>query len=327
MAHTIFVTAPSLHPDGVAILEDAGCRLIYLGKDSGAAEVERIMRENPVDAVISRTVNLTANAIEDCPTLRVITKHGVGVSNIDVAAATSRDIPVFVTPGANAQSVAEMALGLLLTAARKISWMDCELKSGRWSRVQDGVELSGNTLGVVGFGQIGQKLARACMAIGMKVQAFDPGIGMTSPVAHVSMVSSLHDLLPSSNVLSLHVPLNAHTRQMIDADAIAMLPDQAIIINTARGEVIDEPALVAALRSGKLFAAGLDTTSQEPITADNPLLALSNVVLTPHVGGSTPAALAAMAKGAAENVIDFLSGKVPPASACVNPVTLATTKE
>ncbi len=322
MAHTVFVTAPSLHPDGVAVLEEAGCHLIYLGKGSGEAEVDRIMRENPVDAVISRTVNLSARAIGDCPTLRVISKHGVGVSNIDVAAATSRRIPVFVTPGANAQSVAEMALGLLLAGARKIPFMDTELKSGRWTRAQDGVELSGKTLGVVGFGQIGQKLALVCIAIGMKVQAFDPGIGMTSPVQGATMVASLDELLPSSNVLSLHVPLNKHTREMIDADAIAMLPDQAIIINTARGEVIDEPALVAALQSGKLFAVGLDTTVEEPISADNPLLALPNVVLTPHVGGSTPAALAAMAKGAADNVLGFLSGKAPSASACVNPITL-----
>lgn len=327
MSYTVFVTAPSLHPAGLAVLQSAGCNLIFLAKGADEADVDRIMAENPVDAVISRTVTLSRKAIRSCQTLKVISKHGVGVSNIDVEAASERGIPVFVTPGANAQSVAEMALGLLLAAARKISWMDGELRSGRWSRAQDGIELCGKTLGLVGFGQIGQKLARACLALGMKVQAFDPGIGMVSPVDGVTMVASVDELLGSSNVLSLHVPLNAHTRKMIDASTFNAMPDQAILINTARGEVVDEPALIAALQSGRLYAAGLDTTAEEPMSPDNTLLSLPNVVLTPHVGGSTPAALAGMARGAAGNVLGFLSGTRPPASACVNPITLSSTKE
>lgn len=311
----------------MAHLQAAGCHLIFLEKAATEADVERIMAENPIDAVISRTARLTQRAITSCPSLRVISKHGVGVSNIDVDAATRRGIPVFVTPGANAQSVAEMALGLLLAAARRITWMDAELRSGRWSRAQDGIELAGSTLGLVGFGQIGQKLARSCLALGMKVQAFDPGIGMVSPVGGVAMVSSLDELLRTSNVVSLHVPLNGHTRGLIDTSAFAAMPDRAILINTARGEVVDEPALIAALQGGRLFAAGLDTTTEEPIPSDSALLTLPNVVLTPHVGGSTPAALAAMAMGAAENVLGFLKGRLPPASACVNPITLASTKE
>lgn len=323
MSFSIFITAPSLHPDGVAVLHEAGCRLIYLDKTAGDAEVERIMQNNPIDAVISRTVTLSATAISTCPSLKVISKHGVGVSNIDVAAASERGIPVFVTPGANAQSVAEMALGLILTGARRIAWMDAEIKSGRWSRAQDGIELSGKTLGLVGFGQIGQKLAKACLAIGMKVRAYDPGIGLVSPVESVDMVESLNELLPHSNVLSLHVPLNTHTRAMINADTLSRLPDHAILINTARGEVVDELALIAALESRKLFAAGLDTTANEPISSDSKLLGMANVVLTPHVGGSTPAALAAMAVGAAQNVLGFLQNRPLPASSCVNPATLS----
>jgi D-3-phosphoglycerate dehydrogenase / 2-oxoglutarate reductase len=323
VSYTIFVTAPSLHPDGVAILERAGCRLVHLDKEADEADVERIMSTNRIDAVISRTAPLSAAAIASCPTLKVISKHGVGVSNIDVAAASERGIPVYVTPGANAQSVAEMALGLMLTAARRIAWMDAELKAGNWPRVQDGIELSGRTLGLVGFGQIGQKLAKACLALGMKVRAFDPAIGLVSPMDGVEMAGSLDALLPYSNVLSLHVPLNAHTRAIIDEDALSKLPDSAILINTARGEVVDEPALIAALESRRLFAAGLDTTAQEPISAESALLRLSNVVLTPHVGGSTPAALAGMAVGAANNVLGFLTDHPPPVASCVNPATLS----
>lgn len=321
MTFTVFVTAPKLAPSGVDLLAKANARVIYLESGDDAAQVERIMADEPVDAVISRTMELSARAIASCPTLQVISKHGVGVSNIDVAAASARRIPVYVTPGANAPSVAEMALGLLFAAARRIAWMDAELRAGRWSRAQDGIELRGKTLGLVGFGQIGQRVALACQAIGMQVAAFDPAL-QSSPVPGVKLVASLDDLLPMAEVLSLHVPLNKHTRSMLGAAQFARMPQGAILINTARGEVVDEPALIDALRSGRLHAAGLDTMAVEPLPEDHLLVTLSNVVLTPHVGGSTPAALAAMASGAAANVLGWLQGQPVNASRCVNPEVL-----
>ncbi|PUA18464.1 hypothetical protein [Glaciimonas sp. PCH181] len=133
MTYTIFVTASKLAPAGMQRLENAGCRVLFLDKTQDAAEVESILATNAVDAVISRTVDLSALAIRSCPTLKVISKHGVGVSNIAVSAATERAIPVYVTPGANAQSVAEMTIGLMLSAARRIPWMDQELRAGRWT--------------------------------------------------------------------------------------------------------------------------------------------------------------------------------------------------
>ena len=134
MAFTILVTATRLAPAGLRILEDAGCRVIFMRDGNSAAEVESILGSEPVDAVISRTVELSGAAIRSCPTLKVISKHGVGVPNIDVAAATEAGIPVYVTPGANAQSVAELTLGLMLAAARKVTWLDSELRAGRWTR-------------------------------------------------------------------------------------------------------------------------------------------------------------------------------------------------
>ncbi|MGH8807427.1 MAG: hydroxyacid dehydrogenase [Noviherbaspirillum sp.] len=319
MSHTILVTAPTLAPAGLHRLQEAGCRLLFIQNPDSAAEVEHLLAAEPVDAVVSRTVALSAKAIACCPTLKVISKHGVGVSNIDVEAATQRRIPVYVTPGTNAQSVAEMTLGLMFAAARRIAWMDGELRRGNWSRAQDGLQLGGRTLGLAGFGQIGQRVAAVCLALGMRVIAFDPALTGRSPVDSVEIASSLEELLAQSDVLSLHVPLTPATRRMIGAPQLAMLPPDAIVINTARGEVIDEAALIDALCAGRIFGAGLDTTEAEPLSSNSPLLNLPNVVLTPHAGGSTPAALAAMASAAAGNVLSFLRGEYVDPAACVNP--------
>lgn len=324
MSATVFVTAPRLGESGVRALDESGSRVIYLPEGGGPTEVEQILACEAIDGVISRTVELSAAAIESCPTLRVITKHGVGVGNIDVAAATARGIPVFTTPGANAQSVAELTIALMFSAARRVTWMDAEIRQGRWSRAQNGRQLAGATLGLVGAGQIGQRVARIASATGMRVLAFDPGFGPTSPIPDLTMVRTLEELLGQADVLSLHVPLSDRTRGLIGAEQLAQLPTDAIVLNTARGEIIDEPALVGALRSGHLFAAGLDTTWTEPMEQRNPLLTCPNVVVTPHVGGSTPAALEAMALAAAQNVLGYLDGVLPDARSCVNPATLST---
>jgi D-3-phosphoglycerate dehydrogenase len=215
-----------------------------------------------------------------------------------------------------------MTLGLLIAAARRIAWMDRELRAGRWSRAQDGMQLAGRTLGLVGFGQIGQRVATAALALGMTVRAFDPLLAGPGPVAGVGLVATLDDLLRQSDVLSLHVPLTAETRGMIGKAQIDRLPPKAILINTARGKVVNEPDLIAALKDGRLFAAGLDTTNDEPIAPDSELLKLDNVVLTPHVGASTPEALEAVALSAASNVLGFLGGKLPDSRWCLNPQVL-----
>lgn len=318
MTYTILVTAERLAPAGLDILTQRGCRVLFVRAGQEVVDIERLMASEPIDAVISRTFELSEQAIAASPTLKVISKHGVGVSNIHVAAASARGIPVYVTPGANAQSVCEMTLGLMFAAARKVSWMDSEIRAGRWSRAQDGLELSGRTLGLVGFGQVARKVATVCQALGMPVRVYDPFLKTDSDLQGAVAVDSLAALLSESHVLSLHVPLTAQTRNLIGAAELAMLPVGAVLINTARGEVVDEAALVDALRSGQLYAAGLDTMAIEPLPSDSPLLHLDNVVLTPHVGGSTPAALAAMARDAATNVLGFLDGKPVPRTSCVN---------
>ncbi|WP_252515532.1 NAD(P)-dependent oxidoreductase [Candidatus Pantoea bituminis] len=169
MAYRFLVTTSALGQGGVTLLAEAGCQVDYLDNPNDAQEVEQRMANVPYDAVISRTVNLTAKAINACASLKVICKHGVGVTNIDVAAASERGIPVLTTPATNAQSVAELTLALMLNAARRLPYFQHEVNAGRWTRSGDGEELHGKTLGLAGFGEIGRRVARAAQALGMQV--------------------------------------------------------------------------------------------------------------------------------------------------------------
>ncbi|MGI4985246.1 MAG: hydroxyacid dehydrogenase [Janthinobacterium lividum] len=328
MTYRFLMTAPTLAVAGRRLLEEAGCSVVYLGGAAGpdasenVDEVARLMGEHAFDAVISRTVTLSAAAIAACPTLKVISKHGVGVTNIDVAAATARGIPVYTTPATNAQSVAELTLGLMLAVARRLTFFDRELRAGRWTRTGDGVELAGRRLGLVGFGQIGQRVARFAQALGMEVGFFDPALPADVVPEGATRYADLHDLLAVSDVLSLHCPVTPATRGLLGAAALARLPAGAIVLNTSRGELIDETALAAALESGHLAGAGLDTFLVEPLPEGHPFTRLPNVVTTPHVGGSTPAALDAVSISAVRNCLGFLDGAPVDRRACVNPETL-----
>lgn len=306
--HAVLVTWTGLAEAGLGMLRDAGCEVLFLAGSADKAEVDELLGSRRVDAVISRTIELDAAALRSCPSLKVISKHGVGVNNIDIDAATSLGIPVTSTPGANSQSVAELAVGLMITAARRIPWLDRQAKDGRWARVQDGCQLGGQTLGLVGYGQVGRRVAAVAHAMGMRVALFDPAIGQQHAPEYARVCGQLAELLSLANVLSLHVPLTERTRGLIGEQQLELLPDGAIIVNTARGEVLDEAALVNALRAGKVRAAGLDTVAVEPLRPGNPLLELDNVFLTPHVGGSTTASVSAVAAGAAENALAVLAG-------------------
>lgn len=323
MSYRILVTAPELAPGGVQLLAQSGCEVLYTSQPHDAEEIEHILDAERVDAVISRTISLSAAAIESCPTLRVICKHGVGVSNIDVDAATRRGIPVFITSGANALSVAELTIGLLICAARKINFHDGEIRAGRWSRARGGMQLSGRTLGIVGYGRIGQLVAAIADALGMRVRVYDPEVRRRHTQHYPTHDRTLQELISHAEIISLHCPLNSATRHMLNRDSISGLPDGAIVINTSRGELIDEAALVDALVSGKLAAAGLDTFATEPLPVPHALRTLSNVVLTPHIGASTPEALDSVAISAASTCLAYLRGDPYDSANCINPDALA----
>ncbi len=260
------------------------------------------------DALIVRSsTKVDAEFLAAAPKLKVIARAGVGVDNIDLAAAAVRGIVVMNTPGGNANAAAEHTLGLMLALARHIPAAHQSLLEGRWDRKKyKGTELRGKTLGVIGLGRIGQTVAAFAQAFGMVVIACDPPIPAEvferCGVARVS----LDELFSRSDYITLHAPANEQTRHMIDAGAIARMKDGVRIINAARGSLIDADALAEAIKSGKVAGAALDVYEVEPPPADYPLIGLDGVVHTPHLGASTKEAQVAVAVQAAEQVRDAL---------------------
>jgi D-3-phosphoglycerate dehydrogenase / 2-oxoglutarate reductase len=261
------------------------------------------------DAIVIRSATkLTAELIERADRLKVIGRAGVGVDNVDVEAATRRGIVVANAPESTVTSAAEHTVGLLVALARNIPQAHAALKQGRWERsVWGGVELEGKTLGVLGFGRIGQQVARRALGLGMRVVAYDPFVAKERfRELGVERVESPDEVLAVAEFLTLHLPLTPETRGFLGGEAIAKLPDGARVINAARGELVDEEALVEALRSGKLAAAAVDVFGSEPY--EGPLLELDNVVVTPHLAASTEEAQDRAGVIVAEQVAAALEG-------------------
>jgi D-3-phosphoglycerate dehydrogenase / 2-oxoglutarate reductase len=261
------------------------------------------------DAIVIRSATkLTAEVIERAGRLKVIGRAGVGVDNVDVDAATRRGIVVANAPESTVTSAAEHTVGLLVALARNIPQAHAALKQGRWERsAWGGVELEGKTLGVLGFGRIGQQVARRALGLGMRVLAYNPFVAKERfRELGAERAESPDDVLAVAEFLTLHLPLTAETRGFLDAEAIAKLPDGARVINAARGELVDEEALIGALGSGKLAAAALDVYAQEPYSG--PLLELDNVVVTPHLAASTEEAQDRAGVIVAEQVAAALEG-------------------
>jgi D-3-phosphoglycerate dehydrogenase len=283
---------------------------------SAAELVERI-RDADVVVNIRSSCRFTGEIFDACPKLRLLSIWGTGTDNVDLAAAQDRGTTVTNTPGVAASSVAEHALALLLAVAHRIIPQDSAVRAGSWPR-GDALVLQGKTVGVIGLGAIGKRFAELCRGIGMRVVAWS---FHRKSLDGVELVP-LETLLSTSDVVSLHVRLSEKTERMIGACEFKLMKPGAILINTARGAIVDEPALIEALSSGRLAAAGLDVFATEPLPAGHAIAKLSNVVLTPHCAGITPEALEAGLQLAVANVASFLAGS--PANVVVAPQTGAT---
>lgn len=262
------------------------------------------------DALIVRgQTRVTAAVLEAAPRLKVIGRAGVGVDNIDLEAAKKHNVTVVNAPSSTTVAVAELAFGLLLSVARDIPRADVTMKQGEWLKKQfEGVELSGKTLGIVGFGRIGMEVSRRAYAFGMNVIIYDPNV-MEHELEHGNAEPvSLQDLFAWSDFISLHLPLNVQTRDLIGPMAFAQMKDGVRIISTARGGIIDEAALLDALNSGKVAAAGLDVFENEPPGLTD-LVSHPHVIATPHIGAQTAEAQSRAAEDIASEVLAALQGK------------------
>ena len=280
-------------------------------------EPERWEREAPqVDAVISRKGRITRRHIEESRgRLKIIARTGVGVdvSRVDLDAAREHQVWVTNMPGVNAAAVAELAFGQMIALARHGAAADSAVKGQRWAdgpRFQ-GTELAGKTLGIVGMGNIGTRVALRARAFEMVLLVCDPYI----PASHVTALGGrwvgMDELFRESDYVTLHCPLNAETHHLVGEKQLALMKRSAFLVNLARGGVVDEQALVASLRDKRIAGAAIDVMEQEPPRTDHPLLRLDNVLLTPHIGGSTREAQSRGEWGAAEEVVRVLSGERP----------------
>jgi D-3-phosphoglycerate dehydrogenase len=263
-----------------------------------------------VDAVLLRSARMDREQIEAAPRLRIIARHGAGYDTVDVAAAREHGVAVTVTADANAVSVAEHAFALILAVVRRGAAADAGVRQGSWDqarRAAVGLELDGKTLGLVGFGRIGQRVARMAAAFDMTVLATDPAADAAVARELGVRPAPLPELLAASDVVSLHVPLLPATRGLIDARALAGVRPGAVLVNTSRGGLVDEAALVDALDSGLLSGAGLDVFEEEPLPAGSPLLR-ADVTVTPHCGGQTVEAMRRVGLQAADSVVACARG-------------------
>jgi len=262
------------------------------------------------DAVFARMAVITRAIIESAPKLRIIARHGIGVDAVDIDAASERGIMVTTTGSANSNAVAEYTFAMLFGLARKIPMADADMRSGKWHRSPlIGDELEGLTLGVVGIGSIGSLVALKGVGLGMKVLAQDPNVPVP-PDARIEMTTR-EDLLARSDVVTLHMRLQPDTYRTMTAESFATMKPSAVFVNNARGELVDEEALISALREKRIAGAALDVFEVEPLPQGSPLREMENVLLSPHVAGQSPAAMRRVALAAAEEIAAALSGETP----------------
>lgn len=282
----ILITDP-VAPEAVKELQQAKHK-VDVKAELTPEELLRIIPDYHALIVRSAT-KVTAEVIQAGKNLKVIGRGGIGLDNIDVKKAKERGIEVLNTPAASSISVAELALALMFAVARKIGFAHTSLKKGKWVKKQcEGVELYGKVLGVIGAGRIGREVIKRAKGLGMKVVATDPDDNVRPLLKEMNVpLTSLEELLPQADYLTLHLPLLPSTRNLVDEKEFGKMKDGVILINASRGGVVNEKALVHALEKGKVAGAGIDVFEKEPIEADNPLLKFDTVVLTPHVGAST----------------------------------------
>lgn len=308
-AGRIAILGKPLADAAMAMASEAGMEVFASGAYLRGKELHDFLSSCQPDAIVLRLGGVDDAAMAAAPNLKIIAKHGVGFDTIDLEAADRRGIVVSVAKGANAISVAEHALALMLAVSRSIAHLDARMRAGHWDKATYlGTELAGKSLGIVGVGAIGHHLAKICRGLGMHIVVFDPAISHGAE-NDFRQVGSVEELLAASDVVSLHCPLTTETRNMISDREFDLMRPQSILINTARGGLVDHEALLSAVESGTIGGAGIDTFPEEPPLLGEQMRKSTSIVISPHVGASTVEAGVRVGTTAMRQILDCLAGK------------------
>lgn len=310
--YTIMVTEP-IHPAGIRMLEERGCEVVSLPPGSDEVSLKEVAPDS--DAIITRGgIKVTREIMASSPRLKAVGVHGIGCDHVDLEAARELNKVVLNTPTALTETVAEMAVALILALTRRIVSADKAVRAGEWSRKYGdlrGTEIKGKTVGIIGLGRIGSAVARRLKPFGVDLVYHDirrdPELEAELGMKKVE----LDGLLRVSDIITLHLPHTPGTHHLVSRREIGLMKDGVYIVNTARGKVVDQEALVKALREGKVAGAALDVFEEEPLDPGDALASMDNVILTPHLGASSLEAMRRMAVQVAEGVLKVLNGEEP----------------
>ena len=311
MGYKVIIPEDITEP-GKDYLRENGCEVVVL--DSTDPEVIKAAGKD-ADALLARTSKYPADVLAAMPNLKVIGRHGVGYNNIDMDYCNKNHIWVSITPNANANAVAEHAIMLMLACAKNLIYQNSQIRAGTWaSRTKvKGGEVQGKTIGIVGCGRIGKKTAeKAVLGLGMKAVGYDPYLTAGAPgLEHIEMKDSLEEVFAEADVVSLHLPETEETKKLIGEKLFSLMKPTAILINCARGGIVDEDALYEALKEKKIRAAGVDVLTEEPFDKDNKLFELDNFTATPHNAALNTETMNKMGLDAAKGIVEVMNGQSP----------------
>ena len=302
----------AVHPDAMALLAERPDVSVTVVEAAQAPRDEVAAAIRGANGITVRTHRLDAELLGSVPGLQIVSRHGVGCDSVDVDWMSARKLPVAIAVGGNDRSVAEHTMGMILALSRDLIRQTEALRRADWSvrETQRAFDLAARTLLVIGYGRIGRRVAALAQAFGMQVVARDPYVAEFAP--GVLIAETLHEGLAAADVVTVHTPLNAETRGLIDGQALAAMKPGALLINCARGGIADEAAVAQALHAGKLAGYGADVFEVEPVGRDNPIIAAPNVVLSPHSAASTPEGMRGMGLQTVRNVLDCFDGRLQP---------------
>lgn len=308
MKPKVLCTGPSMATEAYSALDEVGITYVNAPPNAPAAQLSALASEHKVDAIIVRTGDVGAKVVEASPNLRLIVKHGIGLDNIDVASATALSVPVVNVPDAIAEAVAEMTAAMILALPKHLCRFNKLMHEGRWEKPYLATSVNGSTVGFIGMGRIARRIVRLIAAFGVAMVAYDKYIDESHFPTGVEKLDSLDALLATSDTVVILCPKTPETIGLISEKELELMKSSAFLINAARGGIVDESALVHALKSGQIEGAALDTFAEEPLGPQSPLIGVENVLLTPHVAGSSRTSLVRTGLECVRIVSHFLLG-------------------